>query len=98
MDPAKTKVLLVKGNWPLCNAANTYLSEQADIEVVGVAHDETDVCGQITALLPDVVLMDGIMLTVQRFAMESLLPLIRQRTTVQSETANQSSQTALNCA
>ena len=57
----KITVLLADDNQDFANKLESYLNEENDIEVVGIAPDGNVACSMIEKLKPDVVLLDIIM-------------------------------------
>ena len=58
---ATIRVLVADDNREFCELLCTYLEQQPDFELVGVAHDGQEVVEKIQATAPDVVLLDVIM-------------------------------------
>jgi len=56
--PAKIRVLIADDHAILRDGLRKLLAEEADIEVVGEAHDGSDTIQRVQELLPDVVLLD----------------------------------------
>lgn len=57
----KIKVLVADDNMDFCDVISGYLGKNDDIDVVGVAHDGVDAYDKIMSMLPDVIILDGIM-------------------------------------
>ncbi|MCG8499043.1 MAG: sporulation transcription factor Spo0A [Firmicutes bacterium] len=57
----KIRIVIADDNKDFCEIMCEYLNNQEDIEVVGVAKDGSEACELITALLPDVAILDVIM-------------------------------------
>lgn len=57
----KTTVLIADDNQEFSQTLATYLQEQSDMEVIGIAKDGTEAIDMITNITPDIVLLDVIM-------------------------------------
>ena len=57
----KTTVLIADDNQEFSQTLATYLQEQNDMEVIGIAKDGTEAIDMITNIAPDIVLLDVIM-------------------------------------
>ncbi|HYG56661.1 MAG TPA: sporulation transcription factor Spo0A [Symbiobacteriaceae bacterium] len=55
------KVLIGDDNRDFCELLRTYVEGQSDLELVGVAHNGTEVLDQIEKAVPDVIILDIIM-------------------------------------
>lgn len=61
MDNKKITVAITDDNKDFCDILSAYLGKQADMEVVGMAHNGLEACALIQAKEPDVVVLDVIM-------------------------------------
>lgn len=61
MPQKKIQVVIADDNREFGDILNEYLSNQADIEVVGIARDGIEACDIITSKCPDIAILDIIM-------------------------------------
>lgn len=57
----KIQIVIADDNKEFCDILYEYLSNQADIDIVGIAADGNEACDQIVEKLPDIVILDIIM-------------------------------------
>ncbi|MCL2351892.1 MAG: sporulation transcription factor Spo0A [Firmicutes bacterium] len=61
MNDEKIKVLLADDNREFVDAVSSYLKQQRDIQVTGVAYDGLEAYNKILEQKPDVAILDGVM-------------------------------------